>query len=276
MISAHLGRQARKTVAALAFRLLIFAGLFPAAAGADGVAAEVLRELVPGPSAFARVSDGHHTISFGDDAVTVVLAGLWRDPAGHPPHPDVGDGLRRAIDGRKLKLYFDALREDRFGRTIAHVAVLDEQGAPVLWLQRYLLLQGLARVSTSRLNHALAEELLTAEAKARAAKSGLWSDGTFVVRNAADTAMPTGEFSLVQGKIAKVAGFGGLIYLNFGSNWRDDFTIAVERRLSRRVHGGLKGLQKLEGRDVRVRGWVFRLNGPAIRADHSAQIEILR
>ena len=65
------------------------------------------------------------------------------------------------------------------------------------------------------------------------------------------------------------------VYLNFGPDWRTDFTVTLQakaRRLFRKA--GLEPLS-LEGREIRVRGWLKKFNGPMIEATHPEQIEVL-
>ena len=76
----------------------------------------------------------------------------------------------------------------------------------------------------------------------------------------------------------------GRLYLNFGDDWRTDFTVTVAPGDARLFDddpvwaplldaaGGLAGLAD---RRVRVRGWLGRYNGPEITLTHPEQIEFL-
>ena len=67
----------------------------------------------------------------------------------------------------------------------------------------------------------------------------------------------------------------GRFYLDFGADWRRDFTVAIA--LGDRARFRAAGLDPagLEGATLRVRGWMRRLNGPMIEATHPEQIERL-
>lgn len=65
------------------------------------------------------------------------------------------------------------------------------------------------------------------------------------------------------------------MYLNFGADWRTDFTITIAARDLKLFEQAGLDLFALEGRTVRVRGWLDSYNGPAIEADHPEQIEVL-
>jgi hypothetical protein len=82
-------------------------------------------------------------------------------------------------------------------------------------------------------------------------------------------------YQLVEGKVRDAAEVRGRIYLNFGENWREDFTITVQPT-NKRVfdEAGMK-LTDLKGRRVRVRGWIERRGGPLIEIYHPSQLEVL-
>jgi endonuclease YncB( thermonuclease family) len=167
---------------------------------------------------------------------------------------------------------------DRYGRRLAHVFVsarLPEK-TPDLWVQGALVERGLARVATRKESRVCAAELLGIEAKARAAKLGLWGFAAYAVRSV-DTIPPqdVGTFQLVEGTVRDVAKVGGRTYLNFGPDWRTDFTVTIEARDRKLFPSGALEPEALRGRKIRVRGWVERLNGPMIAATHPEQIENL-
>ena len=64
-------------------------------------------------------------------------------------------------------------------------------------------------------------------------------------------------------------------YLNFGDDWREDFTVSIGPRDRRRFETAGIDIEDYEGRLVRVRGWVDSFNGPMIEATHPEQIEVL-
>jgi endonuclease YncB( thermonuclease family) len=190
-----------------------------------------------------------------------------------------------ALDG-SVALRHGGSREDRHGRILAHLFVVDAEGGEV-WLQHEMLRRGLARVYTFRDNRACAAELLAVEREAREARRGIWADPFYAVRAADDTAMLErlhGGFELVEGVVVSAAVVRGRIYLNFGEDWQDDFTVTVAPGDARlflddRIWGELLGQNSnpsgLAGRRVRVRGWLGRYNGPEITLTHPEQIELL-
>lgn len=147
---------------------------------------------------------------------------------------------------------------DRAGRVRAHV--LRDDG---LWLQQELLRQGLARVAPTADTALFATELLVAEAEARQARRGLWTRDA--VRDATDVDRlhnDVGSFQVIEGTIRSAARGEDVIYLNFGTDYREDFTATIPRE----AQGRFKTLAPLglAGKRVQVRGWVIRHNGPAV------------
>jgi hypothetical protein len=83
------------------------------------------------------------------------------------------------------------------------------------------------------------------------------------------------NFEIVEGRIESVATRGGRIYLNFGSDWRRDFTVALRSRLVQSEPEKLQHLLSLKGTRIRVRGWIERRNGPLIDISDPNEIEFL-
>ena len=67
----------------------------------------------------------------------------------------------------------------------------------------------------------------------------------------------------------------GRVFLNFGLDWRTDFTAVADEDAAARFSEAGMDLRALEGAVIRVRGWLFALNGPAIALRHPAQIELV-
>lgn len=145
-------------------------------------------------------------------------------------------------------------RLDRHGRRLAHVF------SGSLWLQRELVARGLAIVAPPLVSPERASDLLRLERRARLSEPGLW------MRNGART-VPADRarsvldrFAIVEGRVLSMRRGFRSTFVNFGEDWREDFTVYLRRgRISRAFPPG-----SLEGQRVRVRGWVYYSNGPAI------------
>jgi micrococcal nuclease len=180
------------------------------------------------------------------------------------------------VRGRFVELRYGSRRSDRYGRRLAQVFVID--GDARGWLQGQLVESGRARAYALPGNDACLKDLLVKEQLARLNGRGIWGNSPYRVRNSAQTRellALRGRFAVVEGKVQKVAASGGRTYLNFGNDWKRDFTAVVPRAVLRGKPEAQEFLSSLEGREVRVRGWVERRNGPLMELSSLDEIEML-
>ena len=133
----------------------------------------------------------------------------------------------------------------------------------------------MARVRTQPDNRVLAAEMLAVEGEARDAGRGLWRDPFYAVRSPEEVARHIDSVQVVEGRVANTARVKSRVYLNFGADWRTDFTVTFSTRLLRKFdEAGLDPLA-LKDRVIRVRGWIDDYNGPMIEITHPEQIEVV-
>ncbi|MBT3535149.1 MAG: thermonuclease family protein [Rhodospirillaceae bacterium] len=187
-----------------------------------------------------------------------------------PLAKDAKKALESLTLGHIVNLSYGGRRKDRYGRSLAHLHRDDG-----LWVQERLLRLGMARVYSFRDNRAVVPEMLAAEQAARAARAGIWGHRWYRIWQQEDLRGGLDGFFLIEGTVLNSAKVRGRVYLNFGPNWRDDFTITVAPRDRRLFDKAGFDHTALPGRRVRVRGWLKYYNGPSIEATHPEQIEIL-
>lgn len=186
--------------------------------------------------------------------------------------------LERLVAGRSVIVAASGRRTDRYGRRLAHVFVAAEQGGEPLWVQGELLKRGLARAYAIDPAAQCMAELLAHEAIARDAAAGLWAEPAYLMRGAEEIgvlARHAGTFQVVEGKALRVSTVRGVVYVNFGEDQRQDFTVTIPERAARSMIALGVGPQLLAGRRIRVRGWIERRGGPFIAIQHGAEIEVL-
>ena len=110
--------------------------------------------------------------------------------------------------------------------------------------------------------------------RARRARLGIWTDPYYAVRTPEQTDGDIGSFQVVRGLVVETAEVRGRLYLNFGEDWRNDFTVTVAPRDVDAFEAAGMDLLDLQGRTIQVRGWVDSYNGPQIVATHPEQIEV--
>jgi micrococcal nuclease len=236
--------------------------------------------LTPGqPGTTLRIVDGDTLVLRDGREVRLVGIQAPKLPLGRvgfkkwPLADEAKSALDRLAQGRRLNLLFGGARGDRHGRVLAHLVRADD-GA---WIQGALLEMGLARVYSFRDNRAGVAEMLRLERRARAAKRGIWGHPFYAVVPHQRAGRYIGTFQLVEGRVLKTAVVRRWAYVNFGADYRKDFTVSIRRRDLRPFRKAWgRELKKLEGKAVRVRGWLRLFNGPMIEATHAEQIEVLQ
>lgn len=201
--------------------------------------------------------------------ITLPRPALNHDPA--EPHADTArHGLADLAVGKSVTLYHGHKRRDRYNRALAHPCL--EDGT---WVQEWMLTRGLALVATTRDTTQLAPVMLAAEREARNRKDGIWSERFFRVRNPHETRRDIDTYQIVEGRVVSAVVIKGRAYLNFGQDWRSDFTFSIAPKDRRRFEKAGIDLGNLTSRRVRGRGWVTLRNGPLIELTHPEQLEIL-
>jgi Staphylococcal nuclease homologue len=185
------------------------------------------------------------------------------------------DELNAMLVGRSVIMRRIGPEEDRYGRLLVHLFVGD--GKAERWLQADLIERGSARVAGRVGDVACARELLAREANARRSKLGVWAeaDGIKAADSPAALAAERGRFVLVEGNVLSVRTSGNTIFINFGRKWTEDFAVTIAKRHERAFAAAGVAPNALQGRRVRVRGFLEQRGGPWIDAAHPEQIEVL-
>ena len=231
------------------------------------------------PTSFARVIeviDGDTVVLHDGREVRLVGTQAPKLPLGRRNFAKwpLADEAKRALVkltlGQDVALAYGGRRRDRHGRELAHLYLQDGR-----WVQGQMLSGGMARVYTFADNRALVSELLARERRARRARKGIWAHPYYAVRGANGLDDHVGSFQLVEGKVRSAQVRGKRAYLNFGRNWRSDFTVSLDDEALWLFKEAGINPEHYEGRRIRVRGWLRSYNGPLIEASHPEQIEVI-
>jgi len=178
---------------------------------------------------------------------------------------------------RDVRLYYGGEKRDRYDRALAQVYLLDKDGSKDLWVQEEMIRLGMARVYTWPDTHQNSQVLYEAERQARDAGRGIWGHDFYQVRSPDPDplAQDVDSFQLVEGIITSSADIRDRVYLNFGADYKTDFTIAIAKRDRKRFKTANFDPTTLDGARVRVRGWIELMNGPMIWLDHPERLEVL-
>lgn len=211
------------------------------------------------------------TLATGESLLEVRLAELDA-----PDEALARAALEARAAGQEARLAYAGQSRDRYDRALAHVYL--QSGGAESWLQEELVSAGAARVLSHADNRTATAQLLQSEAEARAAGRGLWADPRHAVRDTHPDglAQDVGSVQLVEGRILEATQLrSGRIYLNFGADYRTDFTVTIDADDAPLFEAAGLTADTLATRRVRVRGWIEEENGPMIRIDHPERLELL-
>jgi endonuclease YncB( thermonuclease family) len=184
--------------------------------------------------------------------------------------------LGALVLGRTIELAFDGDRVDRHGRLLAHA--FWRQDGRRRWVQGHLLVHGLARAYVQAGNRSCGRELIEVEHGARQAGRGVWAEAAYRIREADRTnaiLRYRNTFQVIEGRVINVGETRGVIYLNLGTG-RSALSASLRRGDRRRLLGEFSDdLKMLEGRRVRVRGWIEVRRGPVINLSSAGHVEVL-
>ncbi len=218
----------------------------------------------------SKVIDGDTIIVEGNEAVR--LRGVDTPEKNEPYYAQAKSLLKKAVHGRQVRLLI--CREeprDRYGRLLAAVETSDMDIAVEL------LRDGLAR--TLIINPCVASRVRDYQRTERAAfraGKGIWSLQE-PRRIPHDQARPyVGWMMTVTGKVRNVHQGQKAIHLNFGPDYRTDFTAVIFLKDLPRLSGQglLLPVTDYRGQHVEVTGTIKEYNGPEILV-HSADQLVL-
>lgn len=239
--------------------------------------------LEPGPvRTVARVLDGETLVLDDGSGVRLIgaLAPRARDAGAQagewPPETQAMQTLSNLVLGKRIKLAFGGRQKDRYGRFLAQVFL--EVNGRSEWVQGTMLAAGQARAYGVPESFACVRELLAHEAEARRKRLGLWSNGVYrpmPAEQPGSLLKQRGKFERVIGTVASVGKTKSTTYLNFGTDWKSDFTVRIGKAVLAANPEFARTLDTLKSKTVVVRGWIGRRNGPLIDVADVSQIEIV-
>ncbi|MCG8491649.1 MAG: hypothetical protein MI743_08565 [Sneathiellales bacterium] len=144
------------------------------------------------------------------------------------------------------------------------------------WLQEYWVKKGFAVYSgRSPYPEDRKSVLLSAEQKARSQRRRGWQH--FRILNGGEKAAFFGKsgFQIVEGLVRSTGKSKKYMYLNFGHDWRTDFTAAIPRENMRIFKKKGWKLEDFDHKWIRVRGYIRTYNGPFMDIYYPDQVEIL-
>ncbi len=175
---------------------------------------------------FSRFSPGHKSLFVVDviDGDTIVLNtgekvrylgidtpecksyrdGMWVEVS-QPFSREAKEFNRKLVEGRQIRLEFDKVKRDKYGRLLAYVWVGDRL------LNEELLKAGLAYMFFMWPNEKYAQRFCSAQLQAIRGRKGVWADRSIIPPE--DAVRYEGYVRLVRGQVCKVINTGRAVLL---------------------------------------------------------------
>ena len=219
----------------------------------------------------AAMSGDTIELASGDNLVLVGIEAPKMPGFGLTPQPMAKQAtayLNAVAAGKEAFVYFVGEERDRHRRLLGQIELKDGT-----WLQGLMVRRGLARVHSIRSHTRCIRELQFLEQVARTERLGIWSLDWYRVRSPDRLGQEIDTFQIVEGRVRASALVKGRYYLNFGDDWRSDFTVTIAPKFRKVLEDGDIDPKSLEGQRIRVRGWITSYNGPNLEVTHPEQIE---
>ncbi|MBL4837284.1 MAG: thermonuclease family protein [Kordiimonadaceae bacterium] len=221
---------------------------------------------------FTVLSGDHITL---DDGTVLILRGIkapeyWPVSAPYKSWPygaKAKSALTQYLAGHPITLYCGKKKLTHAGEKIVHLMRDDND-----WVQYWLVEKGHVYSFPVAGVAAGSASLWQSEKRARQQERGLWKKPSLSVVTATGKNLKPGWFQIVTGKVTTARKVRKNIYLNFGADWRKDFTVQIGARSARTFRKqGIDPLS-LQGKTIEVRGFMEWSAGPKIIITHSEQI----
>lgn len=189
------------------------------------------------------------------------------DPA--PQAREAKTYLESLVANKECFLEYDQELKDHFGRTLAYL-YRKQDG---LAINKDILSRGLAVSSFYPPNIKHSDGFMLVQAEAREKTKGLWS---LKAVDASDASDYIGQIRTVRGIVKSVYLGKRFCYLNFGDDYRTDFTIEIAKKNLKYFRDLPERPEKwYTGKKVEVSARLKERNGPLIQVALPKQIRII-
>ncbi|AMW34181.1 hypothetical protein HEQ62_06345 [Haematospirillum jordaniae] len=179
--------------------------------------------------------------------------------------------LRTLLDGERVCISASPPLPDRHGRLSGPV-YRERDG---LWVQEQLVLSGLAFVVPTPSAGESARKLLDRESETRMKDREQWPQ-TKILRQADAVGQDDqGTFRIVEGTVRRTTRTTKGAYLDFGADWRTDFSVFLPMATTRQLERAGVTLGELSGRNVQIRGYIERHAGYRLTLTEPDFLQIL-
>jgi endonuclease YncB( thermonuclease family) len=174
------------------------------------------------------------------------------------------------VEGKQVTLAYDVQKNDKYKRLLAYVYSGD------VFVNAELIKQGYAQVYTFPPNVKYTDVFVEFQRQARKEKRGLW--GSYDDKDIAPSQAHKriGTLASVKGRVVSVYKTKKTVFLNFGKNYKTDFTVVIFAKNFKYFYDkNIDPAVYYKNKTVRIAGFIKEYNGPEIIISHPAEIEVL-
>ncbi len=175
---------------------------------------------------------------------------------------------RRLTEGKFIRIEFDVEKTDRYSRLLGYCFVGEEL------VNKKMIEEGMAVIYTKPPNIKYADLFITTQKQAHQNKKGLW--GAYVVVDSNQAHRYVNQIRTVRGKVLNTYDSGKIVFLNFGADYKTDFTVVIfKNSLEYFRQKNIDPLTFYQGKTIEVSGRIREFNGPEIIVNSPEEIEII-
>ena len=175
---------------------------------------------------------------------------------------------RKLVEGKTVRIEFDVEKIDKYGRLLGYVFVKEK------FVNAKLLEEGYAVLFTNPPNLRYVELFKKLQKEAQDNKRGLW--GAYEVIDSNMAYLYINQIRTVKGKVLNSYKTDKCIFLNFGKDYKKDFTIVIFKDNFKYFYErNIDPKNFYKGKTVQITGKIIDYNGAEIVARTPEDIEVI-
>jgi len=215
------------------------------------------------------LATGEHVRYLGIDApeTHILRDGHWVD-APKPFGLEATEFNRSMVEGKMVRLEYDAEHYDKYNRLLAYIYVDDKL------VNAEMLREGFACVFNKSPNVKHADEFINLQREARQARRGMW--GAVEKITAADAADYIDQVRLVSGRVLSAEKSSKMVILNFGTDKNRDFTVGIYKDALKYFKAkGIDPMTFYNGKAIEVSGRIHAHGAPQIIVGSPGEVDVV-
>lgn len=175
---------------------------------------------------------------------------------------------RKLVEGKYVRIEFDVVRKDKYGRLLGYCFVGDK------FVNAELIKAGYASLFTFPPNVKYVDSFVRLQKQARKGLKGFW--GILTVLDADEARKYINQIRTVRGRVLSTYQSRNCVYLNFGRDYKTDFTVVIfNNSLKYFKHKSIEPVSFYKRKIVQVTGRIKEYNGPEIIVNSPFEIEVI-